>query len=52
MEINITAILLQHILALQAKILLFMPFWTNKGPYHMFNIIIYVTLKIYFIMNA
>ena len=43
-HINITAILIQLILAFKAKILLFMTFWTNIGPYHMFYI--YVTLKI------
>ena len=43
---NITAILIQRILACQAKIVLFMTFWTNIEPYHMFYIIIYVTLKI------
>ena len=43
MQINITAILIQRILAFQAKILLYMPFWTAIGPYHMFYIIIYVT---------
>ena len=41
---NITAILIQRILAFQAKMLLFMTFWTNIGPHHIF-IIIYVTIK-------
>ena len=36
---------IQRILAWQAKIVLFMTFWTNIEPYHMFYIIIYVTLK-------
>ena len=45
-QINITAILIQRILAFQAKVLLFMTFWTNIDPYHMFYIIIYVTLKL------
>ena len=43
---NFTAILIQRILAFQAKVLLFMTFWANIDPYHMFYIIIYVTLKI------
>ena len=43
---NITAILIQRILAYQAKlIVLFMTFWLNIEPYHMFYIIIYVTLR-------
>ena len=45
-QINITAILIQLILAFQAKVLLFMTFWTNIDPYHMFYIIIYATLKL------
>ena len=41
---NITAILIQRILAFQAKIISFMTiFWTNIGPYNIFYIIIYVT---------
>ena len=44
-QINITAILIQHILACQAKIVLFITFWTNIEPCHMFYIIILVTLK-------
>ena len=38
--------LIQCILACRAKIVLFMTFWTNIEPYHMFYIIVYVTLKI------
>ena len=30
----------------QAKVLLFMTFWTKIDPYHMFYIMIYVTLKL------
>ena len=45
-QINITAILIQRILAFQAKFLLFLTFWTNIEPYHMFYIIRNVTLKI------
>ena len=44
---NITAILIQRILVFQAKFLLFMTFWTNIEPYHMFYIVRRnVTLKI------
>ena len=39
-QINITAILIQRILACQAIIVLFMTFWTNIEPYYMFYIII------------
>ena len=45
-QINITAILIQRILAFHAKKLLFMAFWTNVEQYHMFYIIRNVTLKI------
>ena len=44
-QINIRAILIQSIIAFLAKTVLFMTFWTNIGPYHMFYIIIYVTLQ-------
>ena len=44
--INITAILIQRTLVFQAKILLFMTFWTHTEPYHMLYIIRNVTLKL------
>ena len=43
---NSTAILIQRILAFQAKVLLLMTFWTNIDQYHMFYIMIYVTFKL------
>ena len=33
-QINITAILIQRILAFQAKFFLFMTLWTDIEPYH------------------